>query len=347
MKTLKVVATFPFKVASQNLLRQAAAAEVLFVNRPQELVDHLAEAEVLCAYSVPTDWRERAPHLRWLQYPGAGVDSLRSSGLLDANSGVMVTTATGIHATTISEYVFGSMLMFNWNWPQMVRLQDRHVWARSASWYNLGGRELVGQTLGVVGLGHIGRRVAQLGHAFGMRVLGMRRSSVAAEEMREGEDDGAEQAQQAHIADTSDVEGVDAFYPPDQLHTMLGLCDYVVLAVPLTRETEKMIGEAEFRAMRPNVYLVNIARGRVIDEQALIRALKEGWIAGAGLDVTEEEPLPADSPLYAMSNVILTPHISGASVYYDQRLAALFAENLRRYRAGEPLLNLYDPARGY
>ena len=108
-----------------------------------------------------------------------------------------------------------------------------------------------------------------------------------------------------------------------------------------------MIGEAELRAMRPNAYLVNIARGRVIDEQALIRALKEGWIAGAGLDVTEEEPLPSDSPLYSMQNVILTPHISGASVYYDSRLAALFAENLRRYRAGEPLLNLYDAARGY
>jgi phosphoglycerate dehydrogenase-like enzyme len=99
--------------------------------------------------------------------------------------------------------------------------------------------------------------------------------------------------------------------------------------------------------MRPNAYLVNIARGRVVDEQALIRALKEGRIAGAGLDVTEEEPLPADSPLYSMPNVILTPHISGASVYYDSRLAALFADNLRRYRAGEPLLNLYDAARGY
>ena len=348
MTTLKVVTTFPFSAPSQSLLREAGesgTAEVLFVNRQQELVDHLAEAEILCTYSVPADWRERAPHLRWLQYPGAGVDSLRSSGLLEADSGVMVTTATGIHATTISEYVFGSMLMFNWNWPQMVRLQDRHIWARSASWYNLGGRELVGQTLGVVGLGHIGRRVAQLGHAFGMRVLGMRRSTHASgEAVGAGEDDGE---LPAHASDTQEVEGVDAFYAPDHLHEMLGLCDYVVLSVPLTRETEKMISEAELRAMRPNAYLVNIARGRVVDEQALIRALQEGWIAGAGLDVTEEEPLPAESPLYAMPNVILTPHISGASVYYDSRLAALFAENLRRYCAGEPLLNLYDAARGY
>ena len=346
MTTLKVVTTFPFTAASQSILREAAAAEVLFIHRPQALVDHLAEAEILCAYSVPADWRERAPHLRWLQYPGAGVDALRSSGLLDAKSGVMVTTATGIHATTISEYVFGSMLMFNWNWPQMVRLQDRHIWARSANWYNLGGRELAGQTLGVVGLGHIGRRVAQLGHAFGMRVVGMRRSThppVSSEEGT-GEDD---EESSLHAGNIQEVEGVDAFYTPDRLHEMLSLCDYVVLSVPLTRETEKMIGEAELRAMRPHGYLVNLARGRVVDEQALIRALSEGWIAGAGLDVTEEEPLPADSPLYSMQNVILTPHISGASVYYDSRLAGLFAENLRRYRAGEPLLNLYDAARGY
>jgi len=120
-----------------------------------------------------------------------------------------------------------------------------------------------------------------------------------------------------------------------------------VLAMPLTAETEKMIGAPELKAMRPDAYLVNIARGRVIDEPALIRALREGWIAGAGLDVTLEEPLPPDSPLFSMPNVILTPHISGVSDNYDQRLTVLFAENLRRYRAGEPLLNRYDATRGY
>jgi phosphoglycerate dehydrogenase-like enzyme len=125
------------------------------------------------------------------------------------------------------------------------------------------------------------------------------------------------------------------------------MSNYVVISVPLTPQTEKLIGEAELRAMRTTAYLVNIARGRVIDEQALIRALREGWIAGAGLDVAEEEPLPSESPLYSMPNVILTPHISGASVHYDERLAALFAENLRRYCAGQPLKNRYDPSRGY
>lgn len=327
-KSPKVVSTFSFSPESQAILREAANAEVLCITRTNEFKEflaHLQEAEVLCAYSLPDNVRELAPNLRWLQYPGAGVDSLRSTGLLDAGSGIMVTTASGIHAINISEYVFGSMLMFNRTWPEMVRLQDRHVWPRNANWYNLKARELAGQTLGIVGLGSIGRRIAQLGRAFGMTVLGMRRSASR------GEQD----------------SNVDQLYALEQLHELLSRSDYVVLAIPLTRATEKMIGEAELRAMRPNAYLVNIARGRIIDEAVLIRALKEGWIAGAGLDVTEEEPLPADSPLYSMPNVILTPHIAGASDNYDKRLTALFAENLRRYRAGEPLLNQYDPERGY
>jgi phosphoglycerate dehydrogenase-like enzyme len=120
-----------------------------------------------------------------------------------------------------------------------------------------------------------------------------------------------------------------------------------VLAVPLTAETTHLIGEAELRAMKSGAYLVNIARGRVVDEQALMQALREGWIGGAGLDVTEVEPLPSQSPLYTMPNVILTPHIAGVSIHYENRLAQLFAENLRRYRSGEPLLNRFDPARGY
>ncbi len=324
--SLKVVSTFPFTAASQQILKEAAGTEAVVVTTSEELSAYLSDAEILCSYTIPANWRTQAPKLRWLQFPGAGIDSLASTGLLDADSGVIVTTAAGIHATTISEYVFGSMLMFNWNWPQMVRLQDEHVWARSATWYHLGGRELAGQTLGIVGLGSIGRRIAQLGRAFGMRVLGTRRS----------------------IQSQGDQESdVDQTFPPEQLHELLHLSDYVVISVPLTPNTEKLIGETELRIMRRNAYLVNIARGRVIDERALVRALREGWIAGAGLDVTEEEPLPSDSPLYSMPNVILTPHISGNSAHYDTRLAALFADNLKRYRAGQQLQNQYDPSRGY
>jgi phosphoglycerate dehydrogenase-like enzyme len=322
---LQVVSTFPFSPASQAVLSEAAGKEILCLSDSDEFEASLGEADVLCAYKVPTNWRELAPRLRWLQASGAGVDGLRMSGILAADSGVQVTTAVGIHATTIGEYVFASMLMYNRSWPTMVRLQDQRIWPRSANWYKLGGRELAGQTLGIIGLGSIGQRVAFLGQAFGMRVLATRRTVQA----------GAHQ------------EHVDQLYPMTQLHAMLSECDYVVVAVPLTAETEHLLGEAEFQAMRQHAYLVNVARGRVVDERALVRALREGWIGGAGLDVTEEEPLPAESPLYTLANVILTPHISGESVHYDQRLATLFVKNLRRYRAGQPLQNRYDPARGY
>ncbi len=324
---LKVVSAYHFTPTSQQMLRDVANAEVICVTSQEELYAQLPETEILCAFTVPANWVELAPNLRWLQYPGAGVDGLRPSGLLDQQDRVLVTTASGIHATTISEYVFGSMLMFNWRWPQMVRLQDGHVWAKSSGWYNLGGRELAGATLGVVGLGSIGRRIAQLGRAFGMRVVGMRRAF----------------AHDHEAADPDLAQG----YPPERLHEMLGQCDYVVISVPLTAETEHLIGEAELHAMKNTAYLVNIARGHVIDEQALVQALRDGWIGGAGLDVAEVEPLPSNSPLYGMPNVILTPHIAGVSVHYEQRLAQLFAENIRRYRAGEALLNRFDPARGY
>ncbi|GCE25812.1 hydroxyacid dehydrogenase [Dictyobacter alpinus] len=321
----KVISTFQFTPKSQAILREAAQTDILCISNNEEFLARLQEAEILCSYWIPNNWRVLAPHLRWLQASGAGVDGLRSTGILDEPDTVAVTTAVGIHATTIGEYVFGSMLMFNRTWPEMVRLQDRHVWPHSANWYKLGGRELVNQTLGIIGLGSIGRRIAQLGHAFGMRVLATRRSV------------------EPGMVDPD----ADQVYPMEKLQEMLRQSDYVVLSVPLTPQTERLIGEPELRAMRPHTYLVNVARGQIIDEKALIRALREGWIAGAGLDVTQEEPLPADSPLFSLPNVILTPHISGDSVHYDQRLADLFADNLRRYRAGEPLRNRYDPARGY
>ena len=322
---LKVISTFRFSPESLAQLREVAGAEVLCITNTDEFRNRLKEAEILCAYWLPNDWHTLAPNLRWLQCSGAGVDGLQPTGLLNADSGVIVTTAVGINTVPIGEYVFGSMLMFNRTWPEMVRLQDKHIWPRSVNWYRLGGSELSDQTLGIVGLGSIGRRVAQLGRAFGMRVLATRRT------VQEGDRD----------------PDVDQLYPNTHLHDMLRESDYIVLSVPLTSETEGMIGEAELRAMKPGAYLVNIARGHVIDEPMLIRALQEGWIAGAGLDVAQEEPLPATSPLYSMPNVLLTPHISGVSNRYGERLTTLFADNLRRYRQGEPLRNRYEPERGY
>jgi phosphoglycerate dehydrogenase-like enzyme len=177
--------------------------------------------------------------------------------------------------------------------------------------------------------------VGRLAHAFGMRVLGMRRGSAAGEGYRMPE-----------LAGQPGDEP-DAWYPAGRLGDMLGACDYVVLAVPYTPDTHHLIDEAALRAMRPEAVLINIARGSIVDEAALARALREGWIGGAALDVFEAEPLPKDSPLWAMENVIISPHIAGFSPHYDDRATALFAENLRRYLSGEPLLNRVERGRGY
>lgn len=324
-EALKVVAHYQFTPESLAMLSEAARSNVVRVNSYEEQLRAMAEAEVLCSFDFPNNWREVAPHLRWYQSVSAGVDRLRGNSVLDPDSGVIVTTASGVHSEIICEYVFCSILMFNRGWHTMVDLQRRHIWAHESPEYPLPGRELTGRTMGIVGLGNIGRRIAQVAHAFGMKVLAMRFSTRGSE---------------------PDPD-VDQSYPVEQLRSMLALCDYVVLSMPLTGRTAKMIGEAELRAMRPDAYLVNIARGGVVDEPALICALQEGWIAGAGLDVTDPEPPRNDSPLYDLPNVILTPHVAGATEHYERRLAELFADNLRRYRAGQPLRNQYDARRGY
>lgn len=321
-----VLTNFHFEPDDLEKVRDAAApGQVIFTPDRDEFDRMLARAEVVCAFQAPEDIVERAPKLRWFQFPGAGVDNLLRTSLLRKGSKVVVTSVAGIHAIPISEYVFTSMLMFAHHFQEMVKLQQQHNWAYGRRWNALRGTELYGKTLGVIGLGGIGRRIAQLGRAFGMRVLAMRRSASA---------------------EASDPD-VDELYPPNGLRDLLGASDYVVLALPLTPETERVIGEHELLAMKPTAYLVNISRGRVIDEQALIRALQGGWIAGAGLDVTVEEPLSKNSPLWDMPNVILTPHMSGLTDQYSMRLTEVFTENLHRYRAGEPLLNVVDPAKGY
>jgi len=321
-----VLTNFRFEPADIDKIHEAASpGQVIVAPDRDEFEQALAKAEVVCAFQAPEDILDRAPQLRWFQFPGAGVDNLMRTGLLSKGSTVVVTSVAGIHAIPISEYVFASMLMFAHHFPEMLRLQQQHNWAYGRRWNALRGTELAGKTLGVIGLGGIGRRIAQLGHAFGMRVLGLRRSAGTK---------------------ASDPD-VDELYAPSRLRDLLGACDYVVLALPLTPETERMIGEHELLAMRSTAFLVNISRGRVVDEQALIRALQSGWIAGAGLDVTVEEPLPKENPLWDMPNVILTPHMSGLSDHYSARLTEVFADNLRRYRAGKPLLHIVDPAKGY
>ncbi|MCH8815785.1 MAG: D-2-hydroxyacid dehydrogenase [Chloroflexi bacterium] len=277
---------------------------------------------LLCNPILPEDLLERASGLRWLQLSSAGIDRLADTSI--ARSELTITTASGIHAATISEYVIGMMIAFAKRLPDAIRSQSESAWR--PYWP----AELEDQTVGIVGAGNIGTRVGLVAKAMGMRVLGIRRS---VERRMTGEEAGD--------------PNLDQLLPPGDLPYLLRESDYVVLGTPLTPETRGMIGAKELALMKPTAVIINIARGAVIDEQALISSLKEKRIAGAGLDVFSQEPLPPESELWGLENVIMTPHISGGTPRYMERVVGLFCDNLRRYVAGEELVNIVDSERGY
>jgi phosphoglycerate dehydrogenase-like enzyme len=255
--------------------------------------------------------------LKWVQTSSAGVDTLVGTKLW--KSDVILTTTSGIHAIPMREHVLGMMLMFARHAPVYFLNKQKKVWRQDLP------DQLCGKTLGVVGLGKVGEGIARAAKAFDMRVVATRR----------------------HVTEQEISEVADILYPSHKLSEMLGQSDFVVVTVALTEETQKLIGERELRAMKPTAYIINIARGSVIDETALTKALKEKWIAGAGLDVFETEPLPQDSELWTFPNVIITPHVAGIMPDYNARAMDVFCENLRRYLAGQPLINVIDRTRGY
>jgi phosphoglycerate dehydrogenase-like enzyme len=292
------------------------------------------DTEVLYTFRGNFDLR-LAPALRWVQVDSAGVNALYGTPLWQSN--ILITSANGVHAIQIGEYVLAVLLAHGHRLPLAQHLQARGEWARGEQNEAFTPMELRGATLGILGYGAIGREVARLAHAFGMRILATKRPD------RPARFDGWTPP------GTGDPDGTlpEHFYALDELPDLLGACDAVVIALPLTAGTHHLIGAAELAAMRPHAILVNIARGAIIDQEALIAALREHRIGGAALDVTDPEPLPAESPLWAMDTVIITPHVSGQSRFYDDRAVELFAENLRRYLNGEPLLNLVQRAQGY
>ena len=345
METIEVLSTLRF---SDELLDQmrAVSPRLHILQQTCHNIDEVAtaladhpEAEVLYSFHLPRAALELAPRLRWLQLHSAGINHILDHPIMNRDVAiardVLVTTVSGIHATPIAEYVFASILAHRWQVPMWTECQREARWP-SGRWDLYARPELRDSTLGIVGYGSIGREVGRLGRTFGMRVLALRRSPCQAKEGYASEN-------------TGDREGdiPERFFAPDELREMLPECDYVVVALPLTSETEHLIGEAELEAMKSSAYLVNIARGAIVDEAALVRALSEGWIAGAGLDVFEQEPLPDESPLWAMDNALISPHVAGFTPRYDERATAVFVQNLDRYLSGKPLLNLVDKARGY
>jgi phosphoglycerate dehydrogenase-like enzyme len=292
-------------------------AEVVFGFWGTELHYALIDARGMGGEVPVKTIRDAAPRLKWIQLTSAGADRLLNSGFVE--QGITVTTVSGLHATPIGEFIIGAMLQWAKGAPRTMRAQLRHEWTRFAP------TELHGKTVGIVGIGHIGAEAGRLAKAFGCRVIATKRSATAIET----------------------AEYADEIMPSSELPRLLAESDYVVLCVPLTNDTRGLIGEKELRMMKPSAFLVNIARGPVIVESALISALRAGVIAGAALDVFEQEPLPAESPLWDMENVILTPHVSGGTEIYNKRAAEIFADNLKRYISGAQLRNVVDPSRGY
>jgi phosphoglycerate dehydrogenase-like enzyme len=297
---------------------QMVMAEMQGDNSKKEELDALlAEAEVLFGFIPPKSIIPRAPRIKWFQATSAGVD--RHQGTEIWNSQVIITGVSGIHATPIGEFVMGLMLMFAKNTPLSFKMKQTREWQRYMS------GTLRGKTVGIIGLGHIGGEVARLSKAFGMKVIATRRSAKAA----------------------GKAKNVDLLLPTSRMKELLGQSDYVAVTLPLTPETKHIIGEVELKAMKPTGYIMNIGRGSLIDQEALIKALEEKRIAGAGLDVTVPEPLLKESKLWDFDNVILSPHISGGMEDYMLRATELFCENLKRYMAGKKLLNVVDKKKGY
>ena len=284
-----------------------------------DLIRLLPEADVAFTSVLTPPAFGMAHRLRWVHSSAAGVGSMLFPAMLA--SSVVMTNSRGMSAASVAEHAIALMLAALRRIPETVRAQDGRRWIQA----ELSGLPtLDGQTLGIVGLGAIGCRVARIGAAIGMRVIGTRRET-----------------------DWPVPEGVADALAPSDLPLLLEQADVVVLCAPLTAETRGLIGASEFARMKHTAWLVNVARGKLVQEAALIDALRSGSIAGAALDVVEHEPLDPASPLWAMPNVLVTPHVAGFRGDYWEAATDLFSDNLRRFLAGEPLLNVVDKRAGY
>jgi phosphoglycerate dehydrogenase-like enzyme len=275
----------------------------------------------------------RAPRLSWVHSATSGVERALTPAALDR--GVVVTNARGVFSRPIAEYVAMMILAVSRRLPQLLELQ------RERTWQPLEGTELRDVTVGIVGLGSIGRAVGALATAFGCRVVAVRRRADA------GTEAGVSAAQSGDDGRSLGEIMVDRVGGPETLPELLAESDFIVLAAPLTPETEDMINAETLALVKPGAWLINVARGRLIDERALIRALRDGNLGGAVLDTFRDEPLPPMSSFYDLPNVIVTPHTAWSSGRVLDRSVELFCDNLRRFATGEPLLNVVDPDAGY
>lgn len=335
---IEVLVTVPFTEHENQLLREVSPRLRINAQPAREPGDiskeTWARTEVLYTDQVlPAP--EQVPALRWLQFHWSGIDFAADLPLLKKPD-LMVTTLSGAAAPQMAEFALTMILALGHRMSELTAHQARGEWPRER-WERFRPIELRTSTLAIVGYGSIGREVARLARAFGATILAAKRDVMHPEDT-------------GYMIPGLGDPGGDLFhrlYPYQAVRSMMKEADFVIVAAPLTSETRGMIGAQELAAMKPSAFLINMARGGVVDQGALLTALQERRIAGAAMDVFNEEPLPANSPFWKLPNVIVSPHIGGMSAHYNARAIDLFTENLKQYLSGAPLLNRFDPSRGY
>jgi phosphoglycerate dehydrogenase-like enzyme len=319
MTAVVLLTTCPVSARHVEAIREIAPdLDIRVFKSIDEASQDLADAEIMITYGedITPDWIAKCPKLKWIQVISAGLE-LMPFPEIDAR-GILVTNARGIHKGPMAEYTLGMILMFSRRFVELYQNQQKRLWDRTIRI-----DELSGQTLGIVGAGAIGSEIAKRAQAFGMHTLGV-------------------------AATRREVDGVDEMFDSSGLDEVLQRSDYVVVIVPLTDGTRGLIGAREIGLMKESAVLINIARGLVVDENALLTALQEKKIRGAGLDVFVEEPLPEDHPFWGLDNVVVTPHLSSRSPKYMERAQEIFRNNLRVYKGGAgEMINVIDTKKGY
>jgi len=323
MNEITLLVSFDLPEPYIKKIREVSAdIKILQSSDEKELLHLVENADILFAGHFSLEIFSKAKKLKWIQTVGAGVNRFLLPEVV--KSGVIVTNAGGVHPIPISEHVIGLMLCFCRKLHFFVRNQMERKWERNEAELMEQIEELSGKTVGIVGLGKIGSELAKKTKCLGMKVIATKRNPNVPKPIY-----------------------VDKLVNPENLKELLAESDFVVLTLPLTKETDGMLGEAQLRSMKRTSYLINVGRGRIVQEEKLVQALKEGWIAGAGLDTFEIEPLPKNSELWHMKSVIITPHVAGATPYYFERLIDIFCEDLNLFIHNEPMINVVDKIIGY
>jgi phosphoglycerate dehydrogenase-like enzyme len=308
---------------SERLRQDFPQLEVVHLSSYENLENHLREAEIVITWSLRPEQFKAATKLRWIHSPAAAVHQLIFPELV--KSDVILTNSSQVHGPVVAEHVIALLFALAKRLPDAVRFQEKHIWGQEPMWRGRPHpRELAGAMLGLVGLGNIGREVAKRASALGMRVIAVREHP-----------------------EKGSSEHVEQVFSSSQIDDLLSRSDYVILAAPLTPATRSLMNATRFAKMKPDACLINVSRGLLVDETALTQALRQKKIGGAALDVFAQEPLPPDSPLWELENLLITPHTAALTEKLWERHYKLFEENLRRYLAQQPLLAVVDKQKGY